>query len=126
MWQDFVKYQVGAGLPPWQVDIHFLLSFMEFLFQNGHSKVNIANYMAAVRNLHIIHGLPTEPFRDEIIHLKITAPFVPNTRPILDISMLKSLLLFCETAPHPITFKALYLTCFFSFLRISNILPHSF
>ena len=75
-----------AGLPPSEVDIQFLLSFMEFLSQNGHSKSNIANYMAAVRTLHIVHGLPTQPFRDEIIHLylkalKITAPFAPLSRP---------------------------------------------
>ena len=50
-----MAFQVVAGLPPCQVDIHFLLSFMEFLHQNGHSKSNIANYMAAVRTLHIIH-----------------------------------------------------------------------
>ena len=126
MWQDFMLYQVVARLPPCHVDIHFLLSF----HQHGHFKFNIANYMAAVRTFHIIHGLPTEPFRDQRIKLylkalKINAPFNPATRPTLDVAKLNSLLLFCDTVPHAITFKALYVTCFFSFLRISNILPHS-
>ena len=130
MWQDFLLFQVVAGLPPSQVDILFLLSFMEFLSQNGHSKASIGNYMAAVRILHIVHGLPTQPFRDERIPLylkalKITAPFAPASCPTLDISTLQALILHCDQLPHPIIFKALYLTCFFSFLRISNLLPHS-
>ena len=130
MWQDFMLYQVVAELPPCQVDIHFLLFFIEFLYQNGHSKSNIANYMAAVRTLHIIYGLPTQPFRDKRIQLylkalKINAPFNPATRPTLDVAKLNSLLLICDTVPLAITFIALYVTCFFSFLRISNILPHS-
>ena len=52
-------------------------------------------------------------------------PLKPSSRPSIDISTLQSLLLFCDTRPHPLTFRALYLTCFFSFLRLSNILPHS-
>ena len=40
-------------------------------------------------------------------------------------SNLQSLLLFCDTVPDSTTFKALYVTCFFSFLRISNILQYS-
>ena len=128
-------YQVVLGCPappppPCQVDIHFLLSLMEFLHQNGQSKSNIANYMAAVRTFHIIHCLPREPFWNQRIQLhlkalKINAPFNPATHPTLDVAKLNSLLLFCDTVPHDITFKALYVTCFFSFLRISNILPHS-
>ena len=103
---------------------------MEFLCQNDHSKANIANYMAAVRTLYIIHGLPTEPFRDQRIHLylkalKLNAPFDPTIRPTLDVAKLHALLGFCETVPHSNVFKALYLTCFFSFLRLSNILQQS-
>ena len=102
---------------------------MEFLNQNGHSKANIANYMAAVRTLHIIYGLPTESFQDQRIQLylkalQINAPLNPSTPPTIDVSKLHSLLLFCDTVPHSTSFKALYVTCFFSFLRISNILPH--
>ena len=130
MWQDFLSYQVAAGLPTCQVDTHLLLSFMEFLWQNGHSKANIANYVAALRTLYIIHGLPTQPFTDQRIQLylkalKLNAPFQPTIRPTLDIAKLHSLLGFCESVPHSNVFKALYLTCFFSFLRLSNSLPHS-
>ena len=121
---------MAAGLPSSQVDTQILLSFMEFLCQNGHSKPNIANYMAAVRTLFILHGFSTESFRDQRIQLylkalKINAPFQPTIRSTLDIQKLQSLLKYCDSVPYSMTFKPLYLTCFFSFLRLSNILPHS-
>ena len=130
MWRDFLLYQVAAGLPPSQVHIELLLSFIESLHQNGHSKSSIDNYMAATRAMHIVHGLPTDPFRDQRISfylkaLKISAPFSPSTRPSLDISTLNALLSFCESVPHPLVFKALYSVAFFSFLRLSKLLPHS-
>ena len=71
-----------------------------------------------------------EPFRDQRIQLylkalKLNSPFDPTLRPVMDIQNLHSLLLYCDTAPYSVIFKALYLTCFFSLLRLSNILPHS-
>ena len=57
--------------------------------------------------------------------LKLNGPFDPTLRPVMDIQNLHSLLLYCDTAPYSVIFKALYLTCFFSLLRLSNILPHS-
>ena len=80
--------------------------------------------------LFIIYGFSTESFRDQRIQLylkalKLNAPFQPTIRPTLDIQKLQSLLKYCDSVPHSIIFKPLYLTCFFSFLRLSNILPHS-
>ena len=103
---------------------------MEFLCQNGHSRANIENYMAAIRTLHILYGLSTHPFRDQRIQLylkalKISAPLDTTIRPILDIQKLQLLLMYCDTVLHSTIFKALYVTCFFSFLRLSNILPQS-
>ena len=39
--------------------------------------------------------------------------------------MLEAITQVCNTLQHPILFKALYPFTFFSFLRMSNILPHS-
>ena len=43
----------------------------------------------------------------------------------MDIQILERIVIECQSHPHPIVFKPLYLLCFFSFLRLSNILPHS-
>ena len=72
-----------AGLPPHKVNTTFSLSFMEYLQHSiQHSKASIANYMAATKAFHIIHGLETTSFRDEHLSLflkslTITSPLAP-------------------------------------------------
>ena len=68
-----MAFQVVAGLPHYQVNTEILLSFMEFLYSNGLSSNHIANYMAALRALHILFALQTDPFKDEIIPLFLKA-----------------------------------------------------
>ena len=130
MWKDFLAFQVAAGLPNYQVNTEILLSFMEFLHSNNLSPDDIANYMAALRALHILCALQTDSFKDQRIAmflkaLKIQAPLKVAMRPHIDIDTLCSLITLCDTLPHSHVFKALYLLCYFSFLRLSNILPHT-
>ena len=130
MWWDFQAFKVTAGLSFNQVDVFVLLSFMEYLVQNSQSHRNIANYMAAIRAYHIVHGFNTVPFKDErmslyLKSLKIQAPLAPVRRSSLDIHLLQAIVQACDMLRFPIIFKSLYLLCFFSFLRLSNVLPHS-
>ena len=130
MWRDFLAFQVAAGLPHSQVNSKFLLSFMEYLYQSNLSSSHIANYMAALRSFYIINALDTTPFRDERIPLflksiKIQAPFSPTIKPAIDVKMLESIVQQCPAFPHTEIFQPLYLLSFFSFLRLSNILPHT-
>ena len=130
MWSDFQAFKVAAGLLTPQVNTHIILAFMEYLHSNAQSKSNIANYLSAIRAFHIIYGFPTEPFRDKRIPLflksiQYSAPLTPKTQSLIDISMLQNIIQQSQTLPNPLVFKALYLTCFFSFLRLSNILPHT-
>ena len=78
----------------------------------------------------IIHGLNTDSFKDErlplyIKSLKINAVFNPTMSKIISIDMLQNIVALCDQKQFPPAFKALYLFCFFSFMRLSNILPHS-
>ena len=43
----------------------------------------------------------------------------------VDETLLARIVEVCCELPYPVVFRALYLLCFFSFLRLSNILPHS-
>ena len=49
----------------------------------------------------------------------------PIIRAAIDISLLTSIIQQCDHLQFPPIFKALYLTCIFSFLRLSNLLPDS-
>ena len=130
MWSDFQAFKVAAGLLTSQVNTHILLAFMEYLHSNTHSKSNISNYMAAIRAFHIIYGLSTHCFRDERLSLFLksiqnSAPLTPRRSTLIDIQTLHDIIHQCANMDHPVIFRPLYLLCFFSFLRLSNILPHT-
>ena len=52
-------------------------------------------------------------------------PLAPSRRFVADVQLLTKIVQTCEFFKFPIIFKLLYLLCIFSFLRLSNILPHS-
>ena len=86
--------------------------------------------MAGIRSYFIIYGLNTSPFRDERLHLfqrslKYTQKFTPKTTRIIDTDLLLCILSVSETLQFPLIYRALYLLYFFSFLRLSNMLPHT-
>ena len=103
---------------------------MEYLHENSQSKSHIANYISAIRAFHIIYALPTDPFKDECLSLflksiQISAHLNFKSQQLINIDMLQAIIHQSNSMEYPLVFKALYLTCFFSFLRLSNILPHS-
>ena len=130
MFRDFLAFLVSSGLHFSQVNTVIVLAFMEFLYKNTLSPANIANYMAGIRAMYIVNGLDTTPFRDDRLSLfmkslKINAPFDLKIGSILSVDLLTKLIMACNTLDNPQVFKPLYLLAFFSFLRLSNILPHS-
>ena len=121
---------MAAGLLTPKVNTHILLAFMEYLHENSQSKSHIANYLSAIRAFHIIYALPTDPFKDERLSLflksiQISAHLNFKSQQLINIDMLQAIIHQSNSMEYPLVFKALYLTCFFSFLRLSNILPHS-
>ena len=130
MWSDFIAFQVAAGLLSYQVNVHLLLAFLEFLNHNGIAASQLQNYLTAIRALHILHGLDTSAFRDERLALfvkatRLQAPFHPSIPAHLDITLLERIIKQCDNMQFSVVFKPLYLMIFFSFLRLSNVLPHS-
>ena len=94
------------------------------------SPSNINNYMTAVRSMRIIYGQDTAFMRDQRIPLFIKAitinrPLKPSLPLIIDDHIFLHMIRIIQNLEYPIVYQALYLLCFFSFLRLSNILPHS-
>ena len=130
MWKDFLSFQVAAGLSSFQVTPLVLLAYLEYLTNAQMSEANIFNNMAALRAFHIIHGLPTDPFRDERIPLflksiRLGRPFSPKITSVLTLDTLQKIVTISKTLDHSLTFVALYTFSFFSFLHLSNLLPHT-
>ena len=130
MFSDFLGFLVATGLCHHQVTHLHLIMFMQFLSENGLTAANIANYMAGVRAQFIIYDLDTNPFRHDQIQLfsnalKLDRPLQPKSTNVISTDLLEKILLLTQTSQFPIQFTALYSLAFFTFLRISNILPHS-
>ena len=129
MWKDFFSFQVAAGLSSFQVTPLVLLAYLQYLANANMSEANISNNMAALWAFHIIHGLPTDPFRDQRIPLflqsiKLGRPFSPKITSVVTLDTLQKIISISKTLDHPLTFVALYTFSFFSFLRLSNA-PHT-
>ena len=117
------------------VNLHFLsseiiLAFLEFLTFNKISHSGIINFLSAVKTKLSNFGLDISCFQDPRIKVYNKAVlrnshFNPNIKSIIDIQMLTRLVSQCETMHMGVIFKAAILTSFFSFLRISNLVPHS-
>ena len=90
----FYSFPSAAGLLSYQVTVHILLSFLEYLYQNGIGTAHFQNYLTAIRALHIVHSLETIAFGDEYLPLflkatKIQAPFKPRLLVYLDVPLLE-------------------------------------
>ena len=130
MFSDFLGFLVATGLCHHQVTHLHLIMFMQFFSENGLTAANIANYMAGVRAQFIIYYLDTNPFRHDQIQLfskalKLDRPLQPKSTSVISTDLLEKILLLTQTSQFSIQFTALYSLAFFTFLRISNILPHS-
>ena len=103
-----------------------LLSFLIFISENGTSHSAIANYISAVKASLSMYGICTLPFYDQRIKyfqksLGLNKLFTATIKKIIDIPLLKDIINICDTMWMGQVFKSLYLTAFFSFLRISNM-----
>ena len=130
MFRDFCGFLVATGLLASQVTHLTLLAFMEFLLQNAFTPSNIANYMAGLRASFVLYDLNTVPFQHQRLQYfhkaaKLQTLNFPKPKLHLDEKLLLKIIIACDDLQFPVIFKPLYLLAFFSFLRISNILPHA-
>ena len=78
----------------------------------------------------IVNGQDTSFMRNQRIPLFIKAitinrPVKPSLPLIIDEHILLDMIKIIQKLEYPVIFQALDLLCFFSFLQLSNILPHS-
>ena len=111
------------------VSIMLLLSFLEFLVQNNTSHSGIANCLSAIKAKLALHGKSVQAFNDPRITyyqkaLIMDKPFKVKINAIIDIPLLSRIISFCDTLYMGQVYKTAYLIAFFSFLRISNLVPH--
>ena len=129
MFALFLSFLVALGLSLPQMSTLDVLAFMEYVLQSGMSASNIINHLTAIRSMCIIYNCDSTPFRDNRIPLfvkamKLNRPLQPKLHFVIE-ALLEAIILACSLLHSPLVFKALYLLAFYSFLKLSNMLPHS-
>ena len=105
--------------------LDLLLAFIECLSFNNLSVSTIKNYVSAIKQQFQKFNLPLEQFQSQKIvlmykSLQINRPLKVTIRGVITISILKQIIQQCQSLQFPALYKALFLTAFYSFLRISN------
>ena len=107
-----------------------LIAYLRFLTTNGSSAPTLANHLSDIKANLAIYGLPTQLFHDPRIKyfqkcITLHRPFKPSLKSIIDIDTLQLIVRLCDSTYMGQVVKAVYTVAFFSFLRLSNLVPHS-
>ena len=107
-----------------------ILSFLEFLVHNNTSQTLALNYISAIKSPFLRFGINLPCFQDHRLKtynksLLRTKPLNPHLKTIIDIPMLTEIAHHCNYIHMGYVFKASFLLSFFTFLRISNLVPHT-
>ena len=107
-----------------------LLCFLECLQFNGVRSSQMSNYLSAIKSKLLILGLDVAGFADVRLKyyqkaIQMHTPIRVNLKKVIDIPLLRSIVSQCDYTFMGQIYKALYLLSFYSFLRLSNLVPHA-
>ena len=113
-----------------ECNVHNILTFMEFLYQNSLSPKVLSTYISSIHSRAQWYGWDNSPtshlaVRRYIRSISINSRFSPTSRGIFDIHTLYNLSISCDILADPLLFQGIFLTAFYGFLRMSNIAPHT-
>ena len=126
----FLAFLAYMGLALDKVNVDFLLMYLKFLVLNKFNPSYIANQLAGIKAKLKIFSIPSQIFQDEKISyflrsLRLNTPLKASLHNIIDIALLSNIVKECDNMYMGQVYKAMYLLGFFSFLRISNLVPHA-
>ena len=107
-----------------------ILAYLQFLEFSDFSSSAMANHISAIKTTLSLYGLPTQPFADPRIKcfqkaMVLHKLFKVHLKKVIDIPTLQLIVRLCDTTYMGQVFKAVYTLAFFSFLRLSNLVPHT-
>ena len=107
-----------------------LIAYLQFLHTNKYSVTAMANHLLAVKTKLALLGFSMQAFEDQRIKyyqkaLTLHRPFKASLKKIIDIDTVQLIVRACDSTYMGQVFKAIYTLAFFSFLKISNLVPHT-
>ena len=130
MFRLFIAFTVFMQVSLMDLCPRIVIAYLQFLTTNGSSAPTLGNHLSAIKANLAIYGLPTQIFHDPRIKyfqksITLHRPFKAALKSIIDIDTLQLIVRLCDSTYMGQVFKAVYTVAFFSFLRLSNLVPHS-
>ena len=130
LFRSFVAFCLFAKVSLENTSVSAALSYLEFLVENEVSVNMVKNHISAIRAMSIVYDLQFSSWdhpkvRYFVKALKLHRPMVLTKRNIIDIGTLKRMVALCQQFPNAEVYKAVFLTAFFGFFRLSNLAPHA-
>ena len=113
---------------PLQTTVYNLLAFLEYLHTNNLSPKVIQNYLSSIRTAAIKYNVQAHHTTSHLLtrfirSISINSSFAPTPWGVFDIKTMYHISRACDSLPDPHLFRAIFLTAYFAFLRMSNIAP---
>ena len=107
-----------------------LIAYLQFLETNQISAASMANHLSAIKAKLALFGLLLQSFSDPRIKyfqkaMTLHRPFKVTLKKIIDLNTLQLIVRAFDFTYMGQVFKDVYTIAFFSFLRLSNLVPHS-
>ena len=130
LFRSFIGFSISMKLSHSNMLLSTVMAFLEFLVYNKVSTHMVINHVSALKAMAIVYDIPLVALEHPkvkyfIKSLKINRPLSITKRHIMDLTTLKEIILYCPRFADPITMKAIFLTAFFGFFRMSYLAPHS-
>ena len=129
MFRLFIAFTIFIKWNNFNLSTMIILVYLQFLETNNISASAMANHLSAIKAKLSLSGIPVHMCEDPRIKyfqraMTIHRPFKVHLEKIIDIETLQLLVLTCDSTYMGQLFKAVYTLVFFSFLRLSNLVPH--
>ena len=130
LFRSFVAFCLFTKVSLLKVSVSAVLSYLECLVENEVSVNIVMNLISAIRAMSILYDLHYEAWDHPKVSyfvkaLKLHRPMVLTKRNIVNIGTLKCMVVVCHRFSNAEVFKAVFLTAFFGFFRLSNMAPHA-
>ena len=124
----FLAFIIWYQVPLVHVDT--ILSFLEFLTQNGSRTQSLTSYVSVLRHYFKLYDVDTTPLDHGKVHLfvksvSINSTYTPRFETYLTIPLLLKLVKACDQLRFGYVYKSIFLLAYFDFLRSSNLAPSS-
>ena len=127
--RTFLSFLYFSNLPS-TFTLSNVLAFLEYLYQNHISPKVIKNYLSSITTMakfyHLHHQDIFHPAVARYIRsISINSRFQPTPRGVFYVKTLYAISVSCDQLSDPPLFRAIFLSSFYAFLRMSNVAPHS-